>query len=138
MSWISNLTNLKKIQLGFRYDDCERSGQQDIQLFLGDIATILTSPHILILERDCKICCHIFDLLDIVNALGTMKNLQILDCATHFSFDCYCTGIFNPTIGHPWMRDEQKIKQIVEKAMKTIDEKLPNETVSIEVQYWWK
>ena len=91
LSWILNFTNLKKIQLGFDYGHqpmviSETSRQENIKLFLGDIATILTSPHILILERDCIIDCAISSLLEMVNALGTMKNLPILECAIHF----YC------------------------------------------------
>ena len=124
LSWILNFTNLKKIQLGFNYGHqpmviSETSRQENIKLFLGDIASILTSPHILILERDCNIDCAISSLLDMVNALATMKNPQILECAIHFYCDrgCYL--------------DKQEIKDVLEKATKIIVQKLPNETVSI-------
>ena len=113
LSWISNLTNLKKIQLSFDFYD------QPIKVFLGEIATILRSPYILMLERDCTIYCSISSMIDMINALGTMKDLQILDCAIlEFNVSCYDL-------------DEQETKGMYEKAMKIIDQKLNNVTFSI-------
>ena len=113
LSWISNLTNLKKIQLSFDLY------AQPIKVFLGEIATILRSPYILMLERDCTIYCSISSMIDMINALGTMKDLQILDCAIlEFNVSCYDL-------------DEQETKGMYEKAMKIIDQKLPNETITI-------
>lgn len=88
LSWISKFTNLKKIRLSFGYYDLD-----DIQLFFGDIATILTSPSVLKLAHcDITINCTIDEMLDMVKALGTMKDSRNLDCAIPIDFICTMDG----------------------------------------------
>ena len=89
LSWILNLTNLKKIQLSFDYGD----------------------------QR-----CATSSLLDMVNVLGTMENLQILDCAIQLNFLLLFSADY---------LDEQETKDMLENAMKIIDQKLLNEIVFI-------
>lgn len=88
------------------------------KLTLGDIGTVLTSPHTIRLERDCTIYCDVDSLLDFefVNALGTLQNRRILFCAINF----YC----NPFGDMGRLADEQETKDIVEKAMEIMDQKL--------------
>ena len=142
LSWILRLKNLKRIQ--FSFADSFDVGHfrnlkflstlkilhlTNINLF-GDIAKFLTEfpvTQTLILEdyesESNKLYCNISSLLAVLNALGTMKNLQILD-DIDIHLNCDLNQIVNDL-------DEQDTKGIFEKAMEIADQKLLKETVFI-------
>ena len=145
LSWILRLKNLKRLQ--FSFADSFDVGHfrnlkflptlkilhlTNINLF-GDIAKFLTEfpvTQTLILEdfefESNKLYCNISSLLAVLNALGTMKNLQILD-----DIDIHLNCDFDEPFQIDNDLDEQETKGIFEKAMEIADQKLLKETVFI-------
>ena len=148
LSCFSSLKNVKRLEFecadSFEIGDIKNfvmsfSGLKILNLkyinVYGDIAKFLTefpATQTLILE-EYEIYCNISSLLDILNTLGTMKNVQILESFSinkDFKIDIYLIK----DLDHLDLEkdlDKQETKDILEKAMEIADQKLPEQTVSI-------